>query len=138
MIRTNKDIPRQALAMPINPKHPEKFWEGYRAFVFGGRRTSSSGRGGKTRVLDSSIEPYADFSDEEKEQWRAGILYAKKERKECRALPADGRPSFLNCKTIVLKMWNERRPINEIAYECNATRQSVRAWIKRLSGKSRR
>lgn len=64
-------------------KHSQKFWEGYRAFVLGGRLVKYSRSKNRHHILDSSIEPYDYLSPRQKSEWREGIKYAKKEREEC-------------------------------------------------------
>lgn len=63
------------------------FWQGYRAFVIGGRVAIYSRASAVIKIIDASIEPFESLSDSAKAQWREGVEYAKKERAECRALP---------------------------------------------------
>ena len=61
------------------------FWQGYRAFVFGGRKFKNLSRK-EFKVVDTSIEPFDYLSKEEKTEWQKGVKFAQKERAECRAL----------------------------------------------------
>lgn len=120
--------------MDINSKYAERFWEGYRAFVFGGREVSFSGRGGKCRVLDSSLEPYADFSDEEKEQWRRGVRYAKNERDECLSISVeDNRDMFKRNAKKLKSLLSAGYKTSEIAREFNVTTVTARTWKRKLA-----
>lgn len=69
-----------------NPKfNSPHFWDGYRAFVYGGKFYTYDK---KTRYAYGwgGIEPFDWLSDQAKDDWRAGIAYGRKERKECRKL----------------------------------------------------
>ena len=61
-------------------RHSDYFWKGYRAFVLGGRVYSTLT--GRIVVKDSSIEPFDDFTESQKYDWREGVDYARKEREE--------------------------------------------------------
>lgn len=116
-------------------KYATEFWAGYRAFVLGGRRISCSGRGGKVKVLDPSQEPYGHFNEEQRKQWLRGINYAKRERKECRAIPPDGNSSstFRSSRQTLVRLLQRGLKTSQIAEELGVTIQSVNAWKRRLA-----
>ena len=62
-------------------RYSDYFWKGYRAFVYGGR-VYSTPFAGRVVVKDSSIEPFDDFTESQKHDWREGVDYARKEREE--------------------------------------------------------
>ena len=72
-------------------KHSEAFLSGYRAFVFGGREVKFS-KLGKVVHVAGGIEPFDHLTEAQKQEWRAGIEYARQEREECCALPDGHKP----------------------------------------------
>ena len=61
------------------------FWEGYRAYVNGGRYYKYD-KGGHTSTAWGGIEPFDYLTEQQKREWHSGIKYGIKERKECRGL----------------------------------------------------
>ena len=66
-------------------RHSEVFWNGYRAFVYGGKNYTFT-KTGKLRYATGGIDPPAHLSDFEKAEWQKGIEKGKTERIECRQL----------------------------------------------------
>ena len=62
-------------------RYSDYFWKGYRAFVYGGR-VYATPFAGRVVVKDSSMEPFDDFTESQKRDWREGVAYARKEREE--------------------------------------------------------
>lgn len=109
------------------------FWQGYRAFMIGGRVAIYSGARAVTKVLDASIEPFESLSDSAKAQWREGVEYAKKERAECRALPPE-RATFETSESEFRALMRRRLPIRKIAAKIGITVQCARRWKAKIKG----
>lgn len=109
------------------------FWQGYRAFVIGGRVATYSGASDVTKILDASIEPFDSLSDGDKEKWREGVEYAKKERAECRALPPE-RATFETSESEFKELMRRRLPIRKIAAKIGITVQCARKWRNKIKG----
>lgn len=109
------------------------FWQGYRAFVIGGRVATYSGASAVTKILDASIEPFDSLSDGDKEKWREGVEYAKKERAECRALPPE-RATFETSESEFKELMRRRLPIRKIAAKIGITVQCARKWRNKIKG----
>lgn len=109
------------------------FWQGYRAFVIGGRVAIYSGASAVTKILDASIEPFDSLSDSAKAQWREGVEYAKKERAECRALPPE-RATFETSESEFKELMRRRLPIRKIAAKIGITVQCARKWRNKIKG----
>lgn len=110
------------------------FWQGYRAFVIGGRVAIYSGaRKWRTKILDASIEPFESLSDGDKAKWREGVEYAKKERAECRALPPE-RATFETSESEFKELMRKRLPIRKIAAKIGITVQCARRWKTKIKG----
>lgn len=109
------------------------FWQGYRAFVIGGRVAIYSGARAVTKVLDASIEPFESLSDSAKAKWREGVEYAKKERAECRALPPE-RATFETSESEFKELMRRRLPIRKIAAKIGITVQCARHWKTKIKG----
>ena len=107
------------------------FWQGYRAFVIGGRVAICARA--VTKVLDTSIEPFDTLSDSAKAQWREGVEYAKKERAECRALPPE-RATFETSESEFKELMRKRLPIRKIAAKIGVTVQCARRWKAKIKG----
>ena len=79
--------------------HSFIFWEGYRSFVLGGRGRHTTEKC-HLIITDTSIEPPDEItttmrgsipktiilSEANKQDWRNGVEYARKEREECLAI----------------------------------------------------
>lgn len=109
------------------------FWQGYRAFVIGGRVAIYSGARAVTKVIDTSIEPFESLSDAEKAKWREGVEYAKKERAECRALPPE-RVTFETAESEFKELMRRRLTIRKIAAKIGITVQCARRWKTKIKG----
>lgn len=109
------------------------FWQGYRAFVIGGRVAIYSGARAVTKVIDTSIEPFESLSDSAKAKWREGVEYAKKERAECRALPPE-RATFEASESEFKELMRRRLPIRKIAAKIGITVQCARRWKTKIKG----
>lgn len=109
------------------------FWQGYRAFVIGGRVAIYSGARAVTKVLDTSIEPFDTLSDDDKAKWREGVEYAKKERAECRALPPE-RATFETSESEFKELMRKRLPIRKIAAKIGITVQCAQRWKAKIKG----
>lgn len=109
------------------------FWQGYRAFVIGGRVAIYSGARAVTKVLDTSIEPFESLSDDDKTKWREGVEYAKKERAECRALPPE-RATFETSESEFKELMRRRLPIRKIAAKIGITVQCAQRWKTKIKG----
>lgn len=59
------------------------FLQGYRAFVYGGRKRETNINGNIKRAYDG-IEPFDYLTDQQKKEWKQGVEYARKERIELR------------------------------------------------------
>lgn len=109
------------------------FWQGYRAFVIGGRVAIYSGASAVTKILDTSIEPFDSLSDGDKAKWREGVEYAKKERAECRALPPE-RATFETSESEFKELMRKRLPIRKIAAKIGITVQCAQSWKTKIKG----
>lgn len=107
------------------------FWQGYRAFVIGGRVAICARA--DTKVLDASIEPFDNLSDSAKAAWREGVEYAKKERAECRALPPE-RATFETSESEFKELMRKRLPIRKIAAKIGITVQCAQRWKNKIKG----
>lgn len=107
------------------------FWQGYRAFVIGGRVAICASA--VTKVIDRSIEPFDSLSDGDKAKWREGVEYAKKERAECRALPPE-RATFETSESEFKELMRRRLPIRKIAAKIGITVQCARRWKSKIKG----
>lgn len=111
------------------------FWRGYRAYVFGGRETIDSGK--RTVPTDTSVEPFDNMTDRDKREWREGVEYARKERKECRAIwPKIGNVGHKKCglhsdlrvKLINILKKNPNKLQSDIARELGVAESTVRKY----------
>lgn len=107
------------------------FWQGYRAFVLGGRVAVYSGARAVTKVIDASIEPFGSLSANGKAKWREGVEYAKKERAECRALPPE-RATFETSESEFKELMRKRLPIRKIAAKIGITVQCAQRWKSKI------
>ena len=67
------------------PVWTPSFLAGFRANVYGGREYIYVKRRHNVKSW-GGIEPFDYLTDQEKDDWYAGIAYGRKERKECRKL----------------------------------------------------
>ena len=79
----------------------EAFWCGYRAFVYGGRIVQLNNSTPKIEI--GNLNPFDEFSEQEKLDWRDGIEYAKSERAECIALMQGHKKPYSISKEVKLK-----------------------------------
>ena len=109
------------------------FWEGYRAFVLGGRLVACGSRGNCCQVLDSSIEPYEHFSPRQKSEWREGIEYAKKEREECLKIKDESYSKYNKLKDDFRRMVEEGKAKWYIKKKLDISQSTMDIWAKKMN-----
>lgn len=95
------------------------FWQGYRAFVIGGRVAIYSGARAVTKVIDTSIEPFESLSDSDKAKWRD--------------IPPE-RVTFETAESDFKELMRRRLPIRKIAAKIGITVQCARRWKTKIKG----
>lgn len=114
-------------------KHSPKFWEGYRAFVLGGRSVECGHCGNRSHVLDSSIEPYDYLSPRQKSEWRDGIEYAKKEREECLRIKDESYSKYNRLKDDFRRMVEEGKAEWYIKKKLDISQSTMDVWAKKMN-----
>lgn len=69
----------------ICPVWTLSFLAGYRAFVYGGKKRKYA-KNGKLIKSYGGYNPPDELTDKQKSEWKAGVMYAKKERIDCRSI----------------------------------------------------
>jgi len=101
-ITTNNELLKSIVKVFKRDLHPVEFWDGYRAFIYGGERHKVKGRACIVSFREG-LEPPDTWSDKQKDYWYEGMAYAKQEREEIRKEFPKPRRDFYPEQTEKLK-----------------------------------